>query len=77
MTGEEMQALTIWYRQEFQRRTRALKNGNANIDWLVPEYRVSRIEVAAYAEKIGIHVGVQDWIDLFHHINDRKECLHA
>ena len=79
MTEAEMDLLGTWYKTEYRRRTEALKAGAGQYEWIAPAYRVTRVEVAAYAESIGIEVGVQDWIDLFHYLNDdnRRTRLHA
>lgn len=72
MTDEQLEKLSKWYRDEFKRRTEAIKDDSAKIDWLVPEYRVSRTEVVAYAESIGIQMSVDDTVQLFHYLN-RKD----
>lgn len=79
MTEAEMDQLGAWYKAEYRRRTEALKQGAGDYEWIAPEYRVTRTEVAAYADTIGIPMGVQDWIDLFHYLNDdhRRTRLHA
>jgi hypothetical protein len=79
MTEEQLHHLATWYRNEYKRRTQALKAGAGQYEWIAPDYRVTRVEVAAYAASVGIDVGVQDWIDLFHYLNDdnRRTRLHA
>ena len=72
MNNEQLEKLSKWYRDEFKRRTVAIKKGKAKIDWLVPEYRVSRTEVESYAESIGIKLNADDSIQLFHYLN-RKD----
>lgn len=72
MTDEQLDLLSAWYRKEFRKRSKAVKDGTAQIEWLVPEYRVSRTEVAAYAESIGITMNAQDSVQLFHYLN-RKD----
>ena len=74
MTEDQLDKLAVWYRSEFKRRTEAIKTSNTGtIDWLVPDYRVSRTEVVAYAESIGIVMDAQDNVQLFHYLNNRKE----
>ena len=77
MTEAELGSLAAWYRREYRRRTEALRNGEFNIDWLVPDYRVTRVEIAAHAASIGIELDANDWIELFYYINERREKLHA
>lgn len=71
MTDDQLDLLAAWYRSEYRRRTKAVEAGGANIDWLVPEYRVSRTEVVAYAESIGVTMDAQDSIQLIHYLNQK------
>jgi len=77
MTEAELGSLAAWYRREYRRRTEALLDGEINIDWLVPEYRVTRTEIQQHAEAVGICMDVNDWVELFHFINNRKERENA
>jgi hypothetical protein len=72
VTDDQLDKIAAWYRSEFKRRTEAIEAGGAKIDWLVPEYRVSRSEVVAYAESIGITMDANDSIQLIHYLN-RKD----
>ncbi|MCA2998449.1 MAG: hypothetical protein ING75_07580 [Rhodocyclaceae bacterium] len=49
-----MDKLLEWYCAEYERRTKAVDEGTADIDWLIPEYRVSWTEVVTKAEQLGI-----------------------
>jgi hypothetical protein len=72
VSDDKLEKLAQWYRQEYQRRTEAVKEGTAKIDWIVPDYRVSRTEVESYAASIGIDMNAQDSIDLFHYLNQSR-----
>lgn len=57
-------ALLIWYRAEYARRTAAIKAGTADIDWMVPGYRVRWSEVVAKAEELGLDTSDAALVDL-------------
>ena len=42
-----------WRDATYKNRTAAVEAGNAPIDWIVPEYRVTFTECLAHAESIG------------------------
>ena len=54
MTAE----LHAWYKAEYQRRTLAVEAGTSDIDWIVPEYRVTWTEVLAKAEALGLSLSI-------------------
>ena len=72
MTDAQLDQLARWYHSEYQRRTEAITDNIGKIEWLVPEYRVSRTEVTAYAQSIGIELDADDTIQLFHYLNQGK-----
>lgn len=53
--------IIAWRDSEFSRRTAVVEAGEAPIDWLVPEYRVTFTECLAKAEELGVDI---DAIDL-------------
>lgn len=65
MTPNE-RALLDWHDAEYARRSAAVLDGTARIDWIVPEYRVSWSELAAKADELGIDrnlVDLRRWWD--------------
>lgn len=61
-------SLVTWARREHARRTRLLREGKGQIDWIVPEYRVTWTEVCAKAEELGLEpykdiLGFRLWWD--------------
>lgn len=73
VTQADLEKLAAWYRGEYDRRTEALEAGGGKLDWVAPEYRVSRTEVVAHAESIGIMMSAQDNIDLFKYLTRKKD----
>lgn len=53
-------ALQAWINAEFARRTAAVEAGTADLDWVVPEYRVSWSEVWSKAEELGLSMSLVD-----------------
>lgn len=53
---EAERALVAWYRAELARRTQAVEAGTAPIDWVEPEHRITRSELVAKADALGIHL---------------------
>jgi hypothetical protein len=70
MTDDQLDLLAAWYRNEYRKRTKAVKDGTAIIEWLAPGYRVTLTEVRSHAESIGITMNAQDTIDWLHHVEN-------
>jgi len=60
MTPEQEAKIVAWYRETYMARTEAIEAGNARIDWIVPEYRVTLTETRSYADSIGVTLTVDD-----------------
>jgi hypothetical protein len=73
MTPNECAILIAWYRREYKRRTDALRRGASNIDWLTPEYRVSRTEIQSFADSAGIALNVNDWREFQLQLNNMRK----
>jgi hypothetical protein len=58
--------LMAWYCAEYDKRTKAVEEGVAPIDWAVPEYRISWTEVVSKAEGLGILTSPLDLRLWFH-----------
>jgi len=74
VTEDQLELLAAWYRSEYRKRTKAIKEALADvkIDWLDPGTRVSLTELSSYAQSIGMPMSAQDRIDWFHYINQPK-----
>ena len=46
-------AMIEWFNAEWIRRTQALENGEANVDWVNKDYRIVFSEFLAHAKEIG------------------------
>jgi hypothetical protein len=57
---DKLRELRAWFEAEYARRTAAVERGEVNVDWAIPEYRVSWSEVLAKAGELGIHMSPVD-----------------
>lgn len=53
----DIEKALAWADEEYKRRTQAIKSGEStNVDWLHPDYRVSVVDILAYATKNALKV---------------------
>lgn len=64
MNSDLREVIAQWYLATFAERTSRLAAGEVNIDWAVPEYRVSWTEVVAQAAALGFDVSNPSLVDL-------------